>query len=107
MLWDWLADHDVARRDVIVNLGGGVVADLGGWVAGTYMRGLPYVNVPTTLLAQVDGALGGKVAVNHPLAKNLSAASTSRPAVVSHVGFLASTSRRHMPPGSRRRSRRR
>ena len=79
MLWDWLADHDVARRDVIVNLGGGVVADLGGWVAGTYMRGLPYVNVPTTLLAQVDGALGGKVAVNHPLAKNLSAASTSRP----------------------------
>ena len=99
MLWDWLADHDVARRDVIVNLGGGVIADLGGWVAGTYMRGLPYVNVPTTLLAQVDGALGGKVAVNHPLAKNLIGGFHQPTGVVSHVGFLASTSRRHMAAG--------
>ena len=70
-LWDWLAGSDLARRDVVVAFGGGVIADLGGWVASCYMRGIPYVNVPTTLLAQVDGALGGKVAVNHPLAKNL------------------------------------
>ena len=56
-----------ARRDVVVSFGGGVIADLGGWVASAYMRGVPYVNLPTTLLAQVDGALGGKVAVNHPV----------------------------------------
>ena len=64
--WHWLAASDIARRDVLVAFGGGVVADLGGWVASGYMRGIPYVNVPTTLLAQVDGALGGKVAANHP-----------------------------------------
>ncbi len=69
--WHWLADTEFARRDVLIAFGGGVVTDLGGWVASGYMRGIPYVNVPTTLLAQVDGALGGKVAANHPLAKNL------------------------------------
>ena len=67
--WHWLAESDIARRDVLVAFGGGVIADLGGWVASGYMRGIPYINVPTTLLAQVDGALGGKVAANHPLAK--------------------------------------
>ena len=98
-LWDWLAHSDLARRDVIVNLGGGVIADLGGWVASTYMRGLPYVNVPTTLLAQVDGALGGKVAVNHPLAKNLLGAFHQPAAVVAGIGFLGSTSGRHLRAG--------
>jgi 3-dehydroquinate synthase len=98
-LWDWLAASDLARRDVLVNLGGGVVADLGGWVASGYMRGLPYVNLPTTLLAQVDGALGGKVAVNHPLAKNLLGAFYQPAAVIANVGFLASTSVRHLAAG--------
>jgi 3-dehydroquinate synthase len=79
--------------------GGGVVADLGGWVASGYMRGVPYVNVPTTLLAQVDGALGGKVAVNHPLAKNLLGAFHQPVAVVANVGFLRTTSDRHLRAG--------
>ena len=98
-LWDWLAASGVGRRDVVVNLGGGVVCDLGGWVAGGYMRGLPYVNVPTTLLAQVDGALGGKVAVNHRLAKNLLGAFYQPSAVVANVGYLASLGRRHLAAG--------
>jgi 3-dehydroquinate synthase len=98
-LWDWLAGSDLARRDVVLAFGGGVVADLGGWVASGYMRGIPYVNVPTTLLAQVDGALGGKVAVNHPLAKNLLGAFHQPLGVVANVGFLRTTTTRHLRAG--------
>jgi 3-dehydroquinate synthase len=76
-----------------------VIADLGGWVASAYMRGIPYVNLPTTLLAQVDGALGGKVAVNHPLAKNLIGAFHQPAAVIANVGFLRTTSGRHLRAG--------
>ena len=97
--WHWLAASEIARRDVLVAFGGGVVADLGGWVASGYMRGIPYVNVPTTLLAQVDGALGGKVAANHPLAKNLIGAFHSPAGVVANVSFLRSTSGRHLRAG--------
>jgi 3-dehydroquinate synthase len=81
-LWHWLAAGPLARRDVLITFGGGVINDLGGWVASGYMRGLPYVNLPTTLLAQVDGALGGKVAVNHAVAKNLLGAFYQPSAVV-------------------------
>jgi 3-dehydroquinate synthase len=98
-LWDWLARSDLARRDVLIAFGGGVIADLGGWVASGYMRGVPYVNVPTTLLAQVDGALGGKVAVNHPLAKNLLGAFHQPAGVVANVSFLRTTTNRHLRAG--------
>jgi 3-dehydroquinate synthase len=98
-LWDWLAGSELARRDVVLAFGGGVVADLGGGVASGYMRGVPYANVPTTLLAQVDGALGGKVAVNHPLAKNLLGAFHQPVAVVANVSFLRTTSNRHLRAG--------
>ena len=98
-LWDELARSQLARRDLVVNLGGGVIADLGGWVASGYMRGVPYVNVPTTLLAQVDGALGGKVAVNHPLAKNLLGAFHQPAGVISAIAFLDTISDRHLRAG--------
>jgi 3-dehydroquinate synthase len=98
-LWHWLAESGAARRDVLVSFGGGVIADLGGWVASAYMRGIPYINLPTTLLAQVDGALGGKVAVNHPLAKNLIGAFHQPAAVIANVGFLRTTSGRHLRAG--------
>lgn len=68
---DLLVSAGVQRRDLLVLFGGGVVCDAGGFVAAVFMRGVPYVNVPTTLMAQVDAAIGGKVAVNHPRAKNL------------------------------------
>lgn len=99
VLWDALARSPIGRRDVVLNLGGGVVCDLGGWVASGYMRGLPYVNVPTTLLAQVDGALGGKVAVNHPVAKNLIGAFHQPRAVVADVATLGTLPRRHLAAG--------
>jgi 3-dehydroquinate synthase len=98
-LWNWLAGGPLGRRDVLVCLGGGVVCDLGGWVASAYMRGLRYVNVPTTLLAQVDGALGGKVAANHPVAKNLLGAFHQPAGVVTDVTFLRSLAPRHLRAG--------
>jgi 3-dehydroquinate synthase len=69
-LVDTLHDRHFARRSVLVCLGGATVSDVGGFVAATFMRGVPYANLPTTLLAQHDGAVGGKVAVNTAWAKN-------------------------------------
>jgi len=68
---DWLVEHRAERREAIVALGGGVVGDLAGFIASCYLRGVPFVQIPTTLLGQVDSALGGKTGFNHALGKNL------------------------------------
>ena len=70
-VYDRLIGMQADRRTVIVAVGGGVVGDAAGFIAATYMRGLPFVQVPTTLLAAVDSSVGGKTGVNHPLAKNM------------------------------------
>ena len=61
----------LTRKDAIIAIGGGVVGDLAGFVASTYMRGIDYIQVPTTLLASVDSSVGGKVAINSKFGKNL------------------------------------
>src|SRR5436305_4233770 len=70
-IYDWLIDHRAERREALVALGGGVIGDLVGYVSATYLRGVPLVQVPTSLLAQVDAAIGGKTGINHPKGKNL------------------------------------
>ncbi|RME91070.1 MAG: 3-dehydroquinate synthase, partial [Verrucomicrobia bacterium] len=69
--YDQMAAHRLERRSFVVALGGGVVGDLAGFIAATYLRGIPFVQVPTSLLAQVDSSVGGKVGVNLPAGKNL------------------------------------
>jgi 3-dehydroquinate synthase len=69
-VYDWLIERRAERGHSVVALGGGMVTDLAGFIAATYARGLPLVQVPTSLLAMVDAAVGGKVAVNHPRSKN-------------------------------------
>ncbi len=68
---DWLADRRAERTEAMLALGGGVVGDLAGFAAATYLRGVPYISVPTSLLAQVDASIGGKTAIDHPRGKNL------------------------------------
>lgn len=98
-LLDWLTGTQIGRRDVILNLGGGVVIDMGGFVASSYMRGVPYINVPTTLIGQVDAGIGGKLAVNHPVAKNLIGSFFQPLGVVSDVSLLATLERRQLRAG--------
>lgn len=71
LIQSFLLENRISRDAVLVALGGGVVGDLCGFVAATYQRGVDFIQVPTTLLAQVDSSVGGKTAVNHPLGKNM------------------------------------
>jgi 3-dehydroquinate synthase len=98
-LWHWLAAGRLGRRDIVVTFGGGVVNDLGGWVASGYMRGMRYVNVPTTLVGQVDAGIGGKLAVNHRSAKNLIGGFHQPTGVVSNIGYLRTLDGRQLRAG--------
>lgn len=98
-LYDWLIGGGVERRDVVLALGGGVVGDLAGFVAATTLRGIAFVQLPTTLLAMVDSAIGGKTGVNHSLGKNLIGAFHQPRLVLSDVDTLASLPARELRSG--------
>lgn len=89
-LWRELAAREAHKHDLVVAVGGGVVSDVAGFVAATYARGLPLVHIPTTLLGQVDAAIGGKSGVNTPEGKNLIGAIYQPRAVICDVDLLAS-----------------
>jgi 3-dehydroquinate synthase len=91
-----IAAYDKYRTIFLVALGGGVVGDLTGFVASIYKRGVPYVQIPTTLLAQVDSSIGGKTAIDLPVAKNLAGAFYQPRIVISDVSLLKSLPRRQL-----------
>ncbi len=87
-IYDFMVKNKFYRKSVIVSLGGGVVCDIAGYVASSYMRGIDFVQVPTSLLAQVDASVGGKVAINHGESKNLIGAFYQPKAVIIDINFL-------------------
>ena len=99
LIFDALLQHACDRKTVLFALGGGVVGDMTGFAAASYMRGIPFVQVPTTLLAQVDSSVGGKTAINHPLGKNMIGAFYQPKLVVCDLDVLKTLPRRELSAG--------
>lgn len=99
LIFDALLARGCDRRTVVFALGGGVVGDMAGFAAACYMRGVPYVQVPTTLLAQVDSSVGGKTAINHPLGKNMIGAFYQPQRVIADLSTLESLPSRELSAG--------
>ena len=99
LIFDALLQHGCDRKTVLFALGGGVVGDMTGFAASSYMRGVPFVQVPTTLLAQVDSSVGGKTAINHPLGKNMIGAFYQPQAVVCDLDVLKTLPPRELSAG--------
>jgi 3-dehydroquinate synthase len=99
LIFDHLLGHGCDRHTVLFALGGGVIGDMTGFAAATYMRGVPFVQVPTTLLAQVDSSVGGKTAINHPLGKNMIGAFYQPERVVCDLTTLTTLPARELAAG--------
>lgn len=99
LIFDGLLSAQCDRRTVLYALGGGVVGDITGFAAACYMRGVPFVQIPTTLLAQVDSSVGGKTAINHPLGKNMIGAFYQPLRVIADLSTLRTLPRREVAAG--------
>jgi shikimate kinase/3-dehydroquinate synthase len=98
-IYDWLVERQAERREAIIAFGGGVVGDLVGYAAASYLRGVPLIQVPTSLLAQVDSAIGGKTGINHPQGKNLIGAFYSPRLVLADPALLLTLPERERTEG--------
>jgi len=98
-IYDYLIEQRVERTDVIVALGGGMVGDLAGFVSATFLRGLPWLQVPTSLIAMTDASIGGKVAIDHPRAKNLIGAFYQPDLVLADIITLTTLPQRELTSG--------
>jgi len=99
LVFDALLGHGCDRKTVLFALGGGVVGDMTGFAAASYMRGVPFVQIPTTLLAQVDSSVGGKTAINHPLGKNMIGAFYQPERVICDLDTLKTLPARELSAG--------
>ncbi|MGH8767643.1 MAG: 3-dehydroquinate synthase [Burkholderiales bacterium] len=98
-IFDSLLTHRCERKTTIIALGGGVVGDLAGFAAATYQRGVPFIQMPTTLLAQVDSSVGGKTAINHPRGKNMIGAFHQPRQVIADTATLDTLPERELSAG--------
>jgi 3-dehydroquinate synthase len=98
-VFDALLANRCERKTTLIALGGGVIGDLAGFAAATYLRGVPFIQMPTTLLAQVDSSVGGKTAINHPRGKNLIGAFYQPLAVIADTRTLDTLAKREVSAG--------
>src|SRR5690606_12666250 len=87
-VWEALSEYGVGRQDLIINLGGGVVTDMGGFIASLYKRGVDFINIPTSLLAMVDASVGGKTGIDLGMYKNQLGVFANPKRVFVDLGFL-------------------
>ena len=99
IIYDHLLQHRCERNTTLIALGGGVIGDLTGYAAATYLRGVPFIQVPTTLLSQVDSSVGGKTGINHPLGKNMIGAFYQPKLVLADIDTLNTLPQRELSAG--------
>ena len=99
LIYDALLSHRCERNTPLIALGGGVIGDITGYAAATYLRGVPFIQIPTTLLAQVDSSVGGKTGINHPLGKNMIGAFYQPQVVLADITTLNTLSDQELRAG--------
>ena len=98
-VYDFMLENNFSRKSLVISFGGGVICDMGGYISATYMRGIEFIQVPTSLLAQVDASVGGKVAINHPKCKNMIGSFKNPYRVIIDVELLKTLPKREFKSG--------